>query len=396
MPYIEAEADTGTRQDHLFLLLENLLAEHTAWAESEDSELHPSDGFYKAVEETIEIFGDGDIPGKLREVERSIRDLATEWAEFIDRVDQTNDPKALPNSKFWKLVDTIRVQREVAAPSKRFRLETIAELVAQKVPNAQICKIYGWVDAGGRPEVWKLQEEISTPGTHVGPDFVPPHERKRLAQEARQKEIIRTIQARIDRRVKTANEPAHEPIETLARQGVFVRQIAKMKKMTVPEVLSELKGLGIEPPPMDAADSLARASQIEHPEGELGDARRRVDEATRRPLRRPEPVRETVPEQEFAEQESPADALGDEFAGAEILDEDDAGQGDALAMLDASDREAAELGEQLAGLTIEQEIVQLHEAAMPDKEIAKGLGIQVGKVRHTLKKWRENPSAFEA
>lgn len=396
MPYLEAEpVDVGTRQDHLFLVLDNLLAEHTAWADGPESQLASDDGFYRAVGEILELFGDGDIPGSLRVIERSVASLGVEWQEYLDRVDQFGDPNALPNTKFWKLIEMIRSQREEAAPGKRFHLEPIAELIAQKVTHAQICKIYGWVDRHGRPELWKLQEEIAKPGTHVGPDFIPPHEARRRAGEARQKQIARDLQDKINRKVKTANEPARESVEDLGRQGVYIRQIAKMKKLRPDEVTAELKALGIELPPMDAADALARAGAVEHPEGEVGDARRRVDEAARRPLRYAKPE-EAEPEQDYAAGESPAGALGsdDDIAGAELLPEDDAGQGDALQMLDESDREAARLGQQLGGMTIEQEIAGLISEGKKDKDIAVAVGEPVGKVRNVRQKLEKNPKAF--
>jgi len=400
MAYLQAEPEIGTRQDHLFLVLDNLLDEHKAWADGPESQLNREDGFYRAVVEVLEMFGDGDIPGPLRVIERSIAALGDQWQEYLDRVDQFGDPNALPNGKFWKLIEQLAGQREEAAPGKKFHIEPIADLIAQKVTHAQICKIYGWVDRQGRPELWKLQEELKRPGTHVGPDFVPPHEQKRRAAEARQRELARDLQAKINRKVKQANEPARESVETLGRQGVFIRQIAKMKKMRPDQVIAELTALGVDPvPPMDAADALARAGAVEHPEGEIGDARRRVEDAVKNPLRPARGEPEFVPEAEYAAEQSPADATGDDEdlsdLGAQLLEEEgDAGMGDALAELDASDQEAASLGEQLGGVTIEQEIIDLYSENKKAGQIASTLGVNIGKVNSVISKYRKDPAAF--
>lgn len=381
-----ATADAGSRQDHLFLVLDTFLADYRAWQEGPENTLSEKDPFWKTTEELIELFNDGDLPGRLRTAAATVEALGREWAEFLDRLDQYGDSKLLPNGKFWKLCDTLRAQREEAEPKRHFVLEPIhgpTGLLAQKVPYKQICLIYGWMDDRGNPELWKLQEEIKEPDKWAA-NAVHPLEKRRLEKEARDAQIVADLRNRTERKIAIANEPARESVEDLARQGVYVTQIAKMHKIRPDQVLAELKEKGIEAPAWDRAADMAKATKPVHPEGDVGDARRRIDEAASRPIRHtPKPA---------ADEYEPENDV-DQLAGGELIDEEPADV-DALGELNASNDEASQLGEQLGGLTIEQEIITLHLDGGEDADVAEAVGQKIGKVRAVLKEWKKNPEKF--
>lgn len=50
-------------------------------------------------------------------------------------------------------------------------LESVRDLRRQRVPDRQICLIYGWVDPNGMPQMRKVAEELKTPGAH--PPCIP-------------------------------------------------------------------------------------------------------------------------------------------------------------------------------------------------------------------------------
>lgn len=234
------------RRNHLFLVTDHLLASHREWVEQDTP--YVTEAFEQSVDDALEVYRDGDVPRDCRGLDSLFNELAERWAKWKAEAAASGDEPAVPDHAFWVKLDQIAKAREIARPKARRQLETVADLTAQKVPDRQICKIYGWVDDVGNPDLKTLQEERASPGTHVGPDFVPPHERRRQEEESRRQDALDRIRERTERKLRRRLDPAPEPLAELVEQGLSATQIARMKRCTIEDVYRECEALGIEPP----------------------------------------------------------------------------------------------------------------------------------------------------
>lgn len=371
--------DMDSRTDHLFLVLDNLLQENTEWADGPENTLSAESGLWQAIEETIELFGSGDIPGPLRGIEKTISSLRTHWEEYQQKLDENFDPNLLPTNAFWKILEMLGKQKEQATPKPKQVLESVKTLTEQKVSPAQIARIYGWVDARGAPETWKVQEEISNPGTHVNADYMPPREKQRLEEEARQEDVVRKLRDRIARKQALASQVAAETLEQLVGQGISLKQIATMKRLTVAEVMGEIKRLGLEMPPLDYSESRAAPARYDR---EPSEAQERIRKAQAGGLKRA--VKEDV----------------DESPEPDVAPKPRRGRPKAVREPSPETIEPAGIDEpdfaSEPAATVEQEIVLYHQQNLSAPEIAEATGESVGKVRNTIQKFEKDPRAFSA
>lgn len=232
------------REKALLLVVDELLQAHQQWSDSDVASMTVQ--LADAVDDTIELFAHGDIPASCRELEKTVAELSRHWERYKDEAAHSGDPAILPEQPFWRSIALLGSQRRDAEPRRAKKLESVAELNAQKVPHRQIAKIYGWIDRDGNPETWKVEEELAKPGTHVTDGFVPPWERRRAEAERKQREILARVHQRVENKVKALTRKAPESFEELLAQKVPARQIARMKKCTVEEVLAKAKEMGVD------------------------------------------------------------------------------------------------------------------------------------------------------
>lgn len=335
------------RRDHLLLVTDHLLTVQREWVQSDTPYI--TEAVETAVDDAIDLWAHGPLPGDCRVLAGYFDRLAERWSEWRAIAAINPDANPVPKQSFWKVLEMIAEEREAKQPQGRKTLESVATLTAQKVPDRQICKIYGWLDAKGNAELWKLEEERLKPGTHVNADYVAPHERARLAAEEARRTSIERIREQQERKVKNLTEPAPESLEDLVRQGLTSKQIARMRKTTVKQVEADCRAAGLDVPPekydLQAAVPLDRAPT---------EAEERIDAA--RQARR------------------------------------DASEGDA----NDGDPDDSPGG----AMTLEQEIVWHHSQGMAPADIAKNVSggdqkITVAKVRAVLKRFEEDPAGFD-
>lgn len=248
------------RREHLFLVTDNMLEKHQEWQESDSQQM--TEEFAQAIDECLEVFEHGGIPHDCRALARSVETLEGLWQRYKADATLSSDPYALPGGGFWKAIEVVEDFRAAAVPRRPAQLEPIAELTAQKVGDNQICRMYGWVESNGQPQLWKLREERAKPGTHVTADFVAPQERSRREADEKQAETIRRIREQRAQKLENLTREAPESIEDLLLQGVSVKQICKTKKCTKETVLAEAARLGLPEPMLDYVDPRAtRAPQ---------------------------------------------------------------------------------------------------------------------------------------
>lgn len=189
-------------------------------------------------------------------------DAFCKWAEACQRTPDRTDPGGGP--EVWEPYNRMLAAREQRAYA---RPEPIGALLAQKVSHQQIAKIYGWRDPSGAPDLVKVQEEITSPGTHFKADkWVHPALRRIIADVADRWAKREAKQQRPGRK-PSAPEPkvqreAPESLDELIYGGVNVLQIAKMKRITPDQVRERAADLGV---PLDGSVLSAAAARARRP-----------------------------------------------------------------------------------------------------------------------------------
>ena len=328
------------RRQHLLLSVDHLIDVWNAWTNNPDVR-YITKTFEDAVDEVIGGFADGTIPGELRALHGQVQILSEHWNEWNKRNQASGGKYPLPGNAFWNVLESIDAAKQALARPVRKTLETIAQLDALNPrPNdGQICRMYGFVDAGGNPEIWKLQEERANPGKHTGPGtgWKPPHEARREAEEAAKRSSYERLKRQRESKLDFLTKAAPEPIEQLLAEGVSGKQICKMKKIDEGTLAEYCQEHGLTLPAWNSP----LATNIK------GDTEADYDEP----------------------QDPPA--------GAESVTEIDA-----------------------EGLTLEQEIIEYHKlGTMMAADIATAVSrpgneISHTKVRKIIKRYQEDPAAF--
>lgn len=280
---------------------DSFLRAHDEWVEAPDTDLLTPE-YEQALEDLLEGFADGDIPGRCRDLVAAVGTLAEEWEKFQGYVSQL---RPHPRDSFWAAVEQVRQAREGAGEPQRKPLESVAQLVKQNVPLSQIAMyIYGYQPHEGAKHVGPfmrngvpvqelIDQEVKEPGSVVPKDWVHPQEQAR--QRAEQERRTRCLR-RLQEKVRSA-PVAPESVEQLLREGVFANQIADMKQISVEEVYAEADRLGLKPadrPNLNTVRGKLDPPLNPHVEREL-DSRR--EEAERRDAESNETQFETVEEE---------------------------------------------------------------------------------------------------
>lgn len=323
------------------------------WENSDIDEI--TEGFRDGVLDLADAFEQNDIPRECRELAIAVFAWLDQWAAF--ERDLTSEP--IPTAKFWRHYNEMIRLRE-AGPRRFRRLEPVALLVnVQKVSVNQVAKIYGWFLPNGSPDEAKVYEELTTPGTHVGPDFVPPEERE---WEQQSKRDVTARRERIRKYIETTRDEereAPESLEELIRQRVPAKQTAKMKHTSIDAVLAKAKELGIVLP--DENEHLRPGSSQWDDTSERAEAARNsVGRGAQQPPAGDQPESETKPRLRGRPRKAPA---------GDMPDADD-GAGD-------SSRAADE--------RLTAEIVRLHEAGEKNADIARRFGVSKGRVASAIR-----------
>lgn len=244
---------TDERREHLLLVTDNLLAVWNAWAANSDVR-YITRTFEDAINDALFVFGDGSIPGDLRVLHARMEVLDEHWQAWNEKNERSGGKHPIPDNAFWKALEAIEAARQEAVRPTRKMLESIAELTAQKVPDVQICRMYGFTDNGmpnGTPNIEMLREERANPGTHTDPakGFLPPWEKKRQNDEQKQLEIIERIRRQRQGKMDLLTKVAAESIEQLIKEGVSGKQICRMKKIDESQLATYCEERGLEMPP---------------------------------------------------------------------------------------------------------------------------------------------------
>lgn len=329
------------RREHLLLVVDHVCDVHRGWVESDVEFL--TQEFEEALNALGEVFASGAIPADCRVLADSVKVLDGLWATWKEDGPAGGEDYPRGNG-FWRAFEAIEDARGACKQKPRPQIESVAQLTEQKVPDRQICMIYGWIAPDGAPQFDKLRQEREKPGTHITPDFVPPAHQELEREEAKQADTLAKIRAKRDQKL-SGSQDAPESLATLVEAGVSAEQIGKIKGLTVAEVYAQCAEQALERPEERYADvRTERAPQ----EGEV-----------------PEPVGRAM------------DAAVERREAAV----------------------AAEQGQEHTPQTLEQKIIEFHQANFTPQEIATELSTEEvsvtrQKVQAVLKRYEKQPELF--
>ena len=340
---------------YLQSLCSALRHEHELWATSSEPTL--SEGFIEIAAEAIEGFGATELPPGTEPLADAVTRFASLWRAYRGQV--VDDEFAMPSPDLFAVLDEIYQLEAEAKVGSPKAVESIAELTKQGVFDAQICRIYEWIDSNGNLETSKLQEERAKPGTHVTPDFVHPAEMRRRRSLEAHRTKLKDLRRRSVSKITNAKDSTPETLDELVAQGLSARQIARMTHQSASQVILACQDAGIDPPPIDYASPQTVRAPHEPP----------AKEAALRSF----------------------DAGRAAIMGRDDVDEDPAQP--------TQPPDAKVLPTVQADLTLEQQVITLSREGYTSSDIAEAVtagGVEVNyqKVNGILRRAKENPELF--
>ncbi len=346
---------TDERRDHLLLATDAMLAAWNDWSVDNDAK-GITTTFVDAVCDCLLLWSEGGIPGDLRALAHDIEIMREHWNAWV-RSHEVNPVKnQLPGDAFWRAMKTVDDARRIAAAPKDFTLPPIADLEKEGVSARQICQMYGFTDdhtSTGQPVLKMLYEEKALPGMHTGGDWLPPHARRQRDIAVQQKAALERLAVDRQRKIDFLTKPCKETIEELIEQGVSGKQIVRMRKIGREELAGYCATHGLvmpawEPTPPNLTSGVVDVEDVGTvPTGQVG-------RPTIEPTVPPVPIVDGPPVIDMAE----------------------------------------------GPLTLEQEIVEYHNAGFDTRQIAEAVSrpdaeVSWQKVSKVLKRYQEDPEAFQ-
>jgi hypothetical protein len=344
----------------LLASVDNLLAAERDRRSTDEESLPPQ--FVAAVQDAIELW-EGNVPGELKKLAETMGDVDREWAGFLVT---PRGPEGLNlDHRFWRTLTKLAREYQTATaadastevddpepePDPQPYRESVATLVQQNVPRAQICKMFRarwepgakdgpglWDNLRNTPMFTRLEEERANPGSIIGPDFIPYNvsetERRQREQQAKEDKVLAIQEARRQREAdeKQRTAPPPQSLADLVAQRISSTQIARMMHTTPQDVERQCREAGL-PIPQRTYAPPTRQQALGR---ELTDAEKRIQEAQVSAFQRSRPEAVALPERPAPEpagvDEADAldvDELDDEPAdvdpvGASQVDETDA------------------------------------------------------------------------
>lgn len=229
--------------------VDNLLRVHDEWEADDSAPIQPTEAFEQAITEAISVSENGDVPSQCRELCESMSRLSIEWDAYSSGVKRTPDYR--PVGSFWGAFRNVIHCRAGATPITPNQPEPMFLLMEQKVTYSQIAfHIWGhqgkgpFVTDSGQPDIVKIHEEAKEPGKHTA-GWVHPEQQAAFSE--RQQQLSRRLSSVSNR--ENSDSPQHDPatIESLLREGQYPDVIAKVKGVTLSDVLSVASRAGIKP-----------------------------------------------------------------------------------------------------------------------------------------------------
>lgn len=242
-----------SRKSDILAAVDRLKRAHDDWESDDQSPLQPTAELERVINGTIKTCESGDVPYECRELVRAVDLMGAEWRKY-ESGQRTKDYRPLP--AFWESLRGVWKARAGTHRPKPRRPEPVIVLISQKVSYQQIAqRIYGWfnpeterfegplVDDRGNPDIELIHREAAAPGSVVPKDWIHPSEAERIAEESAEAE------ASLEPSERHESAPAEDPatIEEMLREGAYPEQIARVKGISVNQVLAVAEQHGITP-----------------------------------------------------------------------------------------------------------------------------------------------------
>ncbi len=165
-------SQVAQRRADLLALVGAAIAEHDEWVHhsSLESVAPEVDEAFSAL---VEEFSVGSIPGDCRELAAKVEAFGAEWRAWQAEVERTGRATTTPAESVWSAWEAVVAAYQGTKLPPRRPIESVKLLHEQGCTPQQICTIYGWIDARGQAETWKVEEELQEPGKHTR-DWVDP------------------------------------------------------------------------------------------------------------------------------------------------------------------------------------------------------------------------------
>jgi hypothetical protein len=400
------------RRSHLLLVTNSLLDTWQKWANNPDLK-YVTVTFEEAVEAVVLLFSEGTIPGDLRRLTALVGDMEKHWEAWKKRAVSNPNKFQHPDTNFWAALEAISQHLVDLKRPPAKRLEPVAKLRALPgMTDHQICRTYGWFDANGNPELWKVEEEETDPGKHSYKleGWLPPHERERVRIERAQAAAVdRAKEQRMAKIKQLTRPPAPEPIEDLLKlSGMSGKQICQMKHIDRDEFEQycrehQLRMPSWDPPSGNQLSSVFDVNQ------DARDAEAIRDQAKASTLKQPKPAK--PPKRVALEGQAEADTpiARDDDRPASVIQgavddeqEDDAEDNQRASVLRGAEEEvpAPEAAAAVEGeFTPEAQVVLYHKAGLKPEEIAADLAttdptMDAARVKRIIRQFARNPSSI--
>ncbi len=227
------------RTKQILFAVDTMLTTHDTWENDPTSPAQPTEALELAIENAISVGENGDIPSECRDLCLALSKLGFEWDEYRSGRRQTADFRPLPH--FWGAFRSVMNARELAEPVAMKRPEPVKNLRQQGVTYNQIAfHIWGYKNEGPfitpakQPDIAKIEDEVANPGKHTA-DWI--HPEQVIRQRDRQRELSRRLSQVSHRETKDERTPEKATILQMLGENQYPDVIAKVKGVTVEEVL---------------------------------------------------------------------------------------------------------------------------------------------------------------
>ena len=339
------------------------------WAGSTNS--YVSKELEDSATELFATFSSDTVPPAVKFYEPLVKKLETGWGYWAKAVSLNANPNELPSQDFW---DTLKAMANLygEAHFKRTakRVLSLEELTEKGVNDEQVCLYYGWTDGSG-VQMHKGSEEREVPGTHLGDSFVSPQQELFDEEYRVHTMVVHQLFERLA--VKTGGDktPHPEKVKELVEQNVSLNQIMLIANLTEEEARAECVRQGVETPEMHYDSSSS------HFDPEVSEIQQRILDS----------ISSRDTDGHYEQPEMTVDT--GEIEAVEHFSQEQAVE-DGRMVIQSPDGET---------LSMESQVIMLHQAGMKDSEIAQEVASEEYPVSHqrvngVIRRWKRDPSQF--
>lgn len=256
-----------------------------AWQQdAANFDIKPHSPLARAIEHSVLTVCYGDIPEQVRGIEIAVGRLRLAFEDYQggEFRERTREPMPSFYAAMRSVAEAFRGCEQQTAQTTV--IESVSELRLQKLNDEQIARAYGawddeanqWTgpffDRHGRVQTALIQQEITQPGSVLGPAFQHPldqihllqRERRLNEQAARFADRQETSKSEEARRIKP--KPTRETVLQLLAEKLFPHQIQLDYDITMIEInaIAESVGVAVKTPePYQPADSRLPLSNLD-------------------------------------------------------------------------------------------------------------------------------------